>query len=74
MSTIPAKETERNRDEPDRLNPACVSPANRPCDSKESLPLRLRRRRSSSARGVPKRYQTWQTITISTGSSRVHKV
>lgn len=44
MSTIPAKETERNRDEPNGLNPACVPPANRPCDSEEGLPLRLRRR------------------------------
>ena len=45
MSIIPAKETERNRDEPDGLNPVCVPPANRPCDSEESLPLRLLRRR-----------------------------
>jgi hypothetical protein len=45
MSTIPAKETERNRDQPDGLDPICVPPANRTCDGNQSPPLRLGRRR-----------------------------
>src|SRR5712675_653445 len=45
MSTIPANETDRNRDEPDGRTPVCAQSANRTCDGKETPPLRLGRRR-----------------------------
>ena len=47
MFTIPAKLTERNPDQPDRLDPVCVAPPSRTCDGKESLPHRPGRRRMS---------------------------
>jgi hypothetical protein len=35
MSTIPAKESDRNRGEPHGRNLVCVPPANHTCDGKE---------------------------------------
>jgi hypothetical protein len=44
MSTIPAKETDRNHG-PDGRTPVFVPPANRTCGGKETPPARLGRRR-----------------------------
>jgi hypothetical protein len=44
MSTSPAKEIERNRDEPDGRDHACVPPANHTCEGKERLLLRVGKR------------------------------
>jgi hypothetical protein len=45
MSTLPAKLTERNPDQPDGPDPVCIAPPSRTCGRKESLPLRPGRRR-----------------------------